>query len=198
MLSRQLLVVLVCTFLSFAFASPIDNRELQYKRVGGLAPLLNLDHEHRVKDRYAVLFDEDHTLEDHYAHIGRNLSDTLSFLKMKHGYGAYIQDDSLLTRIRTDPKVWVVDVDIELHIPPYVSTPTNETMPDIPEGPAPHPITKRGTRTFETRINSEAPWGLQMISAGGKSLNPPPQDGGNYEYLANAGQGVWVYVIDSG
>lgn len=195
MLSRTL-VVLVCTFLSLACASPIDNQAHLYKRVNGLAPLRNLDHEDRIEDRYIVLFDEDHSLEDHYAHLGRNLSDTFGFLKMKYGYGAYIQDASLLARIRTDPKVWTVDVGKHLYIPPYVSTPTNETMPKIPQGPAPK-IAKRGTRTYETRINSEAPWGLQMISAGRK-LTTPPKDGGEYEYIANAGQGVWVYVIDSG
>jgi hypothetical protein len=36
-----------------------------------------------------------------------------------------------------------------------------------------------------------------MISAG-KKLSSPPQDMGTYEYLANAGEGVWVYVLDSG
>jgi len=196
MLSRRL-IVLVCTFLSHACATPIENQADLYKRVDGHAPLHNLHHEDKIEDRYVVHFDDDHTLEDHYAHIGQNLSDTDSFHKMKYGYGAFIQDASLLTRIRTDPKVWAVDTGKRIFIPPYISTPTNETMPKIPQGPAPNPIAKRGTRTYKTNTNWVAPWGLQMISAG-KKLASPPKDNGKYEYLANAGQGAWVYIIDSG
>jgi hypothetical protein len=70
-------------------------------------------------------------------------------------------------------------------------------MPKIPQGPAPNPVAKRGTRTYKTQKNYLAPWGLQMISAG-KKLASPPEDRGTYEYLANAGEGVWVYVLDSG
>jgi hypothetical protein len=84
------LVVLVCTFLSLAYTSLIDNQAHLHKRVSGLAPLQNLDYDDKIEERYVVHFDEDHSLEDHYAHLGQNLSDTYSFLKMKYGYGAFI------------------------------------------------------------------------------------------------------------
>jgi hypothetical protein len=36
-----------------------------------------------------------------------------------------------------------------------------------------------------------------MISAG-KKLSSLPQDMGTYEYLADAGEGISVYILDSG
>jgi hypothetical protein len=188
MLSRRLFV-LVCAFLSLAYAAPIDKQEDPFKRVDGLAPLLGSHHEDKIEDYYIVLFHPDHTHDDHYAHVGQNLSDAVH---LKSGYGAHIPDLSLLTQIRSDAGVLAVEVDREITIPDFVRTPTNETVPEhVDHEPG---LAKRGTKTFETRKNYLAPWGLQMISAG-KKLSSPPQDMGTYEYLANAGEGVSVYIL---
>jgi hypothetical protein len=194
MLSRQLFV-LACAFLSLACAAPIDKQEDPFERVDGLAPLLGSHHDDKIEDYYIVLFDPDHTHNDHYAYVGQNLSDSVHFVQLKSGYGAHIPDLSLLTQIRSDPGVLAVEVDREISIPDFVRTPTNETVPEhVDHEPG---LVKRGTKTFETRKNYLAPWGLQMISAG-KKLSSPPQDMGTYEYLANAGEGVSVYILDSG
>ena len=190
-------LALISALLPRVRSSPIARQAHVFKRIDGLAPLGGLHDDDKIEDHYIVLFDSNHTLDDHYAHIGRNLSQDEHFVKLRHGYGASVPDASLLARIRADAGVLAVETNRVISIPDYVRTPTNESMPEVPEGPSSRSTIKRGTKTYETRKNYAAPWGLQMISAGGK-LKSPPKDFGTYEYLANAGEGVWVYVLDSG
>jgi hypothetical protein len=154
MLSRQLLV-LAYAFLPFAYAAPIDKQEDPFERVDGLAPLLGLHLDDKIEDHYIVLFHPDHTHNDHYAHVGQNLSDAVHFGRLTSGYGAYIPDLSLLTQIRSDAGVLAVEVDRVIEIPDFVRTPTNETVPEhVDHEPG---LAKRGTKTFETRKNYLAP-----------------------------------------
>jgi hypothetical protein len=151
MLSRRLFV-LVCAFLSFAYAAPTDKQEDPFKRVDGLAPLLGSHHDDKIEDYYIVLFHPDHTYDDHYAHVGQNLSDAVH---LKYGYRAHIPDLSLLTQIRSDAGVLAIEVDREITIPDFVRTPTNETVPEhVDHKPG---LAKRGTKTFETRKDYPAP-----------------------------------------
>lgn len=95
-----------------------------------------------------MLFHADHSLDDHYAYLGQNLLHTEDFVKLRYGYGAYLLDALLLTRIRADPKVLAVEADREIAIPLYVAMPTNETVPEVTQGPASSPVSKRGTREY--------------------------------------------------
>jgi hypothetical protein len=169
MLSRSLFV-LACAFLSLACATAIDKQEDPFKRVDGLAPLLGSHHDDKIEDYYIVLFHPNHTHNDHYAHVGRNLSDAMHFVQLKSGYGAYVPDLSLLTQIRSDTGVLAVEVDREITIPDFLGTPTNETVPKYVDHEP--DLAKQGTKTFETRKNYLAPWSLQTISAGKKLSSP--------------------------
>lgn len=148
MLSRPL-VALVCALLLSACASPVDKQAHLYKRVDGLAPMYGLHHDDKIEGHYIVLFDANHSRDDHFAHLGQNLSYNENFVKLKYGYEAQLPDALLLTRIRTDAKVLAVKVDREITTPEFVATPMNETIPEVPQGPASSPIFKRGTRTYE-------------------------------------------------
>jgi hypothetical protein len=89
--------------------------EFNYTRVNGLVPLFNMDSESRIKDRYMVAFEidkyldsgygYDYPLEDHWAHLGQDLSQTYEFHKMRVGYSAKVEDVGLLERIRGDANV---------------------------------------------------------------------------------------------
>jgi hypothetical protein len=125
MLSRPLLsALLLCALLPPSLASyyppPVPDSEplpyiFNYTRVNGLAPLLNMDSEARIKDRYMVAFEidkyldfeynYDYPLDDHWAHLGQDLSQTYEFHKMKFGYSAKVEDAGLLERIRGDANV---------------------------------------------------------------------------------------------
>lgn len=130
MFSRPLLFLLIlcCTLSTLCFALdypppiPTDTPALyvfNFTRVNGLAPLLNMDSEARIKDRFIVAFhsDEcdildykcDYPLDDHWAHLGQNLSQTCDFHKTRHGYAATVEDAGLLERIRADANVSFVE-----------------------------------------------------------------------------------------
>jgi len=50
---------------------------------------------------------------------------------------------------------------------------------------------------YHSITDISAPFNLQMIGAGAK-LPTPVYDGGEYEYIENAGRGVKIYILDTG
>lgn len=114
MLFRPLLLPIYTSFLflSLTSASPSNKEEAPVsQRVNGLAPLHGLYDDDKIEDHYIVLFEADHSLDDHYAHLGQDLSRAESFIKLRYGYGAHVPDASLLMRIRSDAGVTAVEVD---------------------------------------------------------------------------------------
>jgi hypothetical protein len=121
LLSALLLCALSPPSLASYYPPPVPDSEqpLPYffnlTRVDGLAPLLNMDSEARIKDSYMVAFEfdkyldfeynYDYPLDDHWAHLGQDLSKTYEFLKMRVGYSAKVEDVGLLERIRGDANV---------------------------------------------------------------------------------------------
>ena len=140
MFSRtSLSTILLCALLPLSLASydpppPLPPNPTPYSsnftRVNGLAPLFNMDHEARIEDSYIVIFghstssssspdsvdsdDDCSQVDNHWAHLGQNLSHMDDFVKLGCGYGATITDAALLARIRADANVLFVETDKEL------------------------------------------------------------------------------------
>lgn len=55
----------------------------------------------------------------------------------------------------------------------------------------------KAKRDYHSITDISAPFNLQMIGAGAK-LPIPVYDGGEYEYIENAGRGVNIYILDTG
>ena len=131
MLSHALLsTILLCALLPLSLASydpppPLPPNPTPYSsnftRVNGLAPLFNMDSEARIEDSYIVMFgrndsvdSDDCSLDNHWAHLGQDLSQTDDFVKLGCGYGTTITDAALLERIRADANVLFVKTDKEI------------------------------------------------------------------------------------
>lgn len=105
---------------------------------------------------------------------------------LNFGYTISLNDTDLCDDIRRDPGVLLVES----------NKPVWEAMDAIwsedieDDQPA---LEKRYTQSTA----KDAPYGLQMISANHKLLTPV-KNYGTYDHIANAGEGVNVYVLDSG
>lgn len=97
--------------------------------------------------------------------------------------------DSLVQRVRRDPNVVVVEADAY-----YQHTGTNVTVVDDYSSddalPELNKISKRG---WSRQTQADAPWHLASISGTKVGTTQGP-----YDYISNAGEGVYVYVLDSG
>lgn len=151
----------------------------QSARVDGLAPLYGTDHGSRFPNEYLVMFQPGYTLQEHFESIGMNLSNTTRFRSFIHGYRAKLDDVILNSHVRLDSGVLLVEPNIPVELV--------------------QPI--RGTQNLKRYTNEvedgQAPYGLQMLSAAGK-LPIPVHDNGIYHYSWGAGEGVNVYVFDTG
>jgi subtilisin family serine protease len=74
--------------------------------------------------------------------------------------------------------------------------PPSSPLPDIPLSNNSEASAK-AKRDYQSIIDISAPFNLQMIGAGAK-LTTPVHDGGEYEYIENAGRGVNIYILDTG
>jgi hypothetical protein len=87
-----------------------------------IAPLYGLQYESAIKDSYIVLFNyhvdhddsDDYSIDNHWAHLGQNLSPTDDFVKLKYGYGATVTDAVILEKIRADANVSFVETNREI------------------------------------------------------------------------------------
>lgn len=132
------------------------------------------------------MFQPGHTLQDHFDSIGMDLSNTTRFKSFNDGYRAKIDDFILNSHVRLDPGVLLVETNgpVQL-IQPFDSYEHNVT-----------PAESQKRYTIEV-LERQAPYGLQMLSAPGK-LPTPVEDDEEYHYNWGAGEGVNVYVFDSG
>ncbi|KAK3718636.1 serine protease [Vermiconidia calcicola] len=160
-----------------------------HERDGELAPLYGLEHDGCILGEYVVIFHKNYTLEQHFETIGRNFSESEGFTKFGFGYTASLDDTTLHDLVRHDPGVRLVETSREVHLIDAVDSADVEFSYAKPDSA----FVKRYTQNTETG----APYGLQMIAGSGK-LSTPLSNNGNYDYVHRAGQGVNVYVIDSG
>jgi hypothetical protein len=86
-------------------ARPVAARPAVYHR-------FEAAHEPLIKDEYLVMLHDDHPLEDHFAFIGTNLSETASYFHPYsniNGYCVRVDEHTMHDRIRHDPGVRFVE-----------------------------------------------------------------------------------------
>lgn len=179
---------------SMAVLAWLTTVSLSSKPEGVLAPLQGMDVPTKWPDEYLVYFNSDHTLEQHFDFIGQNLTSSPHFLRYPFGYQATMDSKTRDELVRRDPGVDL----LETNRPIYAIEPLDVELLD--ESPEPQ---QNGTalvtkRNYETSVELEAPYGLQMLTTPSEKLDVPIQDEGRYEYVFNAGLGVQVYVMDTG
>ena len=178
-------------FASFSACSVLPPAEVFHERDGELAPLYDLEHDGCIPGEYIVLFHGNHTLEQHFQTIGRNFSESEGFNEFGYGYTASLDDTTLHDLVRHDQRVKLVETSREVYLIDAVDSADVEFEYEEPATDS--AIAKRYTQNTEPA----APYGLQMLAGSGK-LSTPVNNKGNYDYVHRAGQGVNVYVIDSG
>lgn len=158
-----------------------------------LAPLDGMDVHNRYLNEYLVILHGNCTLEQHFENIGKDLSGSLRFRKYTFGYQATMDDQTRDEHVRRDPGVRMV----ESNRPAYGIEADDVEIDDSLEHSR-----NRDSRTQKRDIGKSvahgAPYGLQMLTTPSERLDVPVKDGGDYTYLANAGQGVQVYIMDTG
>lgn len=150
----------------------------QRARENGLAPLYGTDHDSRFPNEYLVMFQPGYTLQEHFEYIGMDLSNATRFRSFSYGYRVQLDDVILNSHVRLDSGVLLVE--------------TNRPVGLV------EPIASDTQKRYTVEVDAmKAPYGLQMLSGAGK-LPIPVQDNGKYHYQWGAGEGVNVYVFDTG
>jgi hypothetical protein len=76
---------------------------------GYLAPLLCMDVPEKFPNEYLITFRKNHTLEQHFRVIGRDLSSSPGFDGDSYGYKATMDDKTRDEQVRRDPGVLGVE-----------------------------------------------------------------------------------------
>lgn len=186
-----ILLALFALLLRLAASETSEEFLLRHQRAqgdNGLAPLYGLEHDTRIPDEYIVMFNPGYTLHQHFESIGMDLSNATVFQPFSEGYLANL-DETLLTHIRLDPGVLFVETHITVQlIEPIESFEYNGSAASDDK-----------RKRYQNRVvELKAPWGLQMLSAAGKLKKTPVEDDHEYDYNWGQGDGVNVYVFDSG
>nr|POE93445.1 subtilisin-like protease 3 [Quercus suber] len=158
-----------------------------------LAPLEGMDNQDKYPNEYLIQFYNNHTLEQHFHIIGQNLSSSPEFRRYTFGYQATIDEKTRDEQVRRDPGVRMV----EANSPLYWVEPEDVVVFDHPQLLY-NQTSHLHKRAYHTVIQENAPYGLQMITTPSERFDIPIMDEGSYEYLASAGLGVQVYVLDTG
>lgn len=186
----MILLALLALILRLVASETSEEFLLRHQRArdDGLAPLYGLEHDTRIPDEYIVMFNPGYTLQQHFESIGMDLSNATVFQQFSEGYLANL-DDTLLTHIRLDPGVLFVETHITVQlIEPIESFEYNGSAASDDK-----------RKRYQNRVvELKAPWGLQMLSAAGKLKKTPVEDDDVYDYNWGQGDGVNVYVFDSG
>lgn len=161
---------------------------LQKSRRGtdGHAPLYGTEIDTWIQNEYIVNFEPGYTLQQHFESIGMDLSNTTGFEAFSYGYGAQLDDITLNSLVRLDPGVLFVEGDRPAEIIEPVESYTNASA-----------VAEKLKREYIQVDVQHAPYGLQMLAGAGK-LSTPISDDGQYDFVYGAGQGVNVYVFDTG
>lgn len=147
-------------------------------------------------NQYIVEFHHEHTLEDHFATIGKDLRQgpelhSFRYLDTLHMYRAVLTEEFVHNFVRYDPGVRLVERSVTIDM----AVPNNDT--DVAESIA---IKKPGlVERFVPKwawAKRKGPFHLQQLSAGKRILFET--ESGEYQVLEGAGMGVDVYILDSG
>lgn len=193
----NILLVLAALLLRLAACETSEGFLLRHRLArgdDGLAPLYGTENDARFPDEYIVMFQPGYTLQEHFESIGMNLSNFTRFESYSYGYRAKLDDVTLNSHVRLDSGVLLVETNQPIHLVQPVETYTNVSV----ESHTNTSVFAESQKRYTTEVlQKQAPYGLQMLSAAGK-LPIPVEDEGDYHYSWGAGEGVNVYVFDSG
>lgn len=152
-----------------------------------------IEHDDPVPGSYIVLFNQGHSLEDHFSAVGQRFEVREFNSDFLPGYYAENVPDALREKVREDPGVSSVDEN-------YFGDPIDDNA-DVECSEQSNLVdiagivsgTLLGQNLGTSEVQDNAGWALSYLSSATK--NPSPL---NYAHIDNAGQGVDVYVIDSG
>jgi len=146
-----------------------------------------------VPDEYAVKLRDNHTLKDHFENIGLNISEVAEMFRswdLINSYRCRINPKIMHDVIRHDPGVEHVEHNHYAHFAGAHGY-GEVTEMEIPEAPRKH------SKRWEKWVWTNGLWPLAQITAGYR-LNTPIPEPHDVDYLAYAGSGVNVYVLDTG
>jgi hypothetical protein len=186
--------------------------QIHKRTVDNLAPLYRSDDSSSsnssglaIPHEYIVLFRPGWTHDQHWAAVGGK--DAVvdgrdpRFKTARFGYRATIVNDQLMDRIRADPGVLLVEnnhhVELVEPVEEHDHHPGDGGDGDDDATLERQKLHRLRKREYTEEHRSDAPWGLQMLSAGDK-LKTPIQNDGRYDFVFEAGKGVQVYVLDTG
>jgi hypothetical protein len=162
-------------FEVFSSLLPLTSRAAISERAR--SPYNEIDPERKVPDEYRILFHQDYTLEEHFEHIGQNLSETAehfhAFANI-NGYRARLPYDVLHDRIRLDPGVEIVEHNTyQAHDISAPQAPDSvRVIEEDEQDDGSHRLVKRSwSETAGIR-----PWFLLMTNAGKKLALSPGVD----------------------
>jgi len=146
-----------------------------------------------IPDQYVVMLQDNHTIEDHFLNIGLNLSKVSQMffpMNLINAYRCRLQSSIIHSLVRRDPGVKHVEHDhyIDWHRPQI-----SDKLLNIEDPPANKSLSGR----WEKVHISNAYWFQGQISAG-KRLPLPISEAAPYDVIRGAGDGVNVYVLDTG
>ncbi|THZ29094.1 hypothetical protein D6C91_01643 [Aureobasidium pullulans] len=173
-----------------ALVIPINQRSK-----GSLAPLFRATSSDCRPDTYIVTICKDVGYRDHFKTIGRNLeadkSTSFKWFEYADSYYASNITSEWLYMIRSDPKVEAIDE----------HEPWGMIKQLVPSERQNSTIQQRDSQPWSPAEWPKAPWHLQALSAGQKPDNirdSGPATQIKYNNTVGGGQGVNIYIIDSG
>lgn len=195
---RTVLLVLAAVLLGLAGCETSDEFVLRHRRArndnNGLAPLYGTEDDSGFPNEYIVVFQPGYTLQEHFELIGMNLSNTTRFEAFSYGYRAKLDNVTLDSHIRLDYGVLLVEANHPVYPIEPVESHRNASLKSDTD--ASFSVENQKRYTTEV-LQKGAPYGLRMLSGAGK-LPTPVENEGDYHYSWGAGEGVNVYVFDSG
>ncbi|KAL1853997.1 hypothetical protein Daus18300_011587 [Diaporthe australafricana] len=184
---RTVLLAAAILFLQLTFSMTSQEFLLLHKRGDdGLAPLYGVEYDTRISNEYIVLFQPGYTIQEHFGSIGMDWSNDPRFEPFSHGYRAKLDNITLNSLVRMDSGVLCVETNRLVEMIQPVDSYKNDSK-----------VADKQKREYRQAVEQHAPYGLQMLGSAGK-LSWPVSDDGQYDYVWGAGQGVNVYVFDSG
>ncbi|KAL9097031.1 MAG: hypothetical protein Q9165_000995 [Trypethelium subeluteriae] len=165
----------------------------------------DLDDSKLVKDEYLVKLSSGHTLDNHFKVIGLDLSKECEIFRHMPRYNAYharLNEETVHNLIRYDPGVDYVEHNHFLESPDAETVPMDEIESQSNElherAELMNDLRKRDEPYKRFVLSTTHGWGRPYITAG-KELDP---DNGTAiqtsYYWDHGGQGVDIYIFDSG
>ncbi|KAH6667961.1 peptidase S8/S53 domain-containing protein [Halenospora varia] len=166
---------------------------LRMVTVTGTLPLSA--YERADHNKYIVLLKPGHTLEKHSDFVGRNLEEEPGFLRrfdFINGYYAILNPLVVHDLIRNDPGVEAVQLDSEMRLVEAVRSNQSLSQPSTSV-----PNDSQYAKRWDKRVRYNFYWHMVQMQLAEKKEKPLPRLG-RYEYFFGGGDGVVIYIFDTG